>query len=274
VGCSTGTGGDGTMSNQPAVRDAVVLRTAWLTPGMVRVVFGGDGLSGFEPGACTDSYVKLLLQAPGTGQPVRRTYTVRRWDPAQGELTIDFVHHGDSGLAGSWAAAAKPGDRISLAGPGGQYAPDPAAEGHLLVGDASALPAIAAALERVGEGQPVHVFLEVDGEAEVQPLQTPGALTATWLERSNNTTGDELLADAVRGASLPRGRVQAFVHGEAGSVRAVRRHLLVERGLPRADMSVSGYWKRGRTDEGWRSDKADWQRQATADEQPLTAVPR
>ncbi|WRL65744.1 siderophore-interacting protein [Blastococcus brunescens] len=52
-----------------------------------------------------------------------RTYTVRAWDAETGELTIDFVHHGDEGLAGPWAAAAQPGDVIQLMGPGGAYAP-------------------------------------------------------------------------------------------------------------------------------------------------------
>jgi NADPH-dependent ferric siderophore reductase len=66
---------------------------------------------------------------------------------------------------------------------------------------------------------------------------------------------------------LPAGRVHAFVHGEAASVRAVRRHLLVERAMPRADLSVSGYWKRGRTEDGWRADKPEWQRLVSADEQ-------
>ncbi|MDX6222333.1 MAG: hypothetical protein QOD91_1387, partial [Frankiales bacterium] len=45
------------------------------------------------------------------------------------------------------------------------------------------------------------------------------------------------------------------------------RHLLVERGIARQDLSVSGYWKRGRTEDGWRTDKAQWQQQVLADEQ-------
>jgi NADPH-dependent ferric siderophore reductase len=59
--------------------------------------------------------------------------------------------------------------------------------------------------------------------------------------------------------------VHAFVHGEASSVRAVRRHLLIEREVPREALSVSGYWKRTRTDEEWRADKAEWNRLAEQD---------
>jgi NADPH-dependent ferric siderophore reductase len=248
-------------------RTAIVIRTEWLTPHMVRVMLGGEGLTGFGAGDYTDHYVKLLMAEPGADQPARRTYTVRRWDAAAGELTIDFVHHGDEGLAGPWAAAAKPGDEISLLGPGGEYTPDPAADWHLFVGDASALPAIAAGLERVPAAIPVFAFVEIEGPEEEQKLETPGDLTVVWLDRSAPGAGPDLLADVLRAAALPAGRVHAFVHGEAASVRAVRRHLLVERGVERQDLSVSGYWKRGRTEEGWRSDKSEWKRQVAADEQ-------
>jgi NADPH-dependent ferric siderophore reductase len=57
--------------------------------------------------------------------------------------------------------------------------------------------------------------------------------------------------------------VHAFVHGEAGVVRALRRHLLDARGVPRDDLSVSGYWRRGDDEEGFRVFKAA-ERTATA----------
>ena len=41
--------------------------------------------------------------------------------------------------------------------------------------------------------------------------------------------------------------------------------LLVERGVPRDALSISGYWKRDRTEEGWREDKAEWNWQVEAD---------
>jgi NADPH-dependent ferric siderophore reductase len=64
-------------------------------------------------------------------------------------------------------------------------------------------------------------------------------------------------------AEFPAGRVHAFVHGEAGVVRALRRHLLDARGVPRDDLSVSGYWRRGDDEEGFRVFKAA-ERTATA----------
>jgi NADPH-dependent ferric siderophore reductase len=249
-----------------------VCRTERLTPHMIRIVAGGPELATFPDTPYTDRYVKIVFPRPGVVYPepfdvekIRaelprdqwpstRTYTVRAFDPAAGELTIDFVHHGDSGIAGPWAAAARPGDVLRLLGPGGAYAPDPEADWHLMVGDESALPAIGAACERVPVDVQVLAVLEVGDAAEEQPLICPGRLRATWLHR-DPAAPDQLVA-AVRALDFPPGRVHAFVHGEAGFVRDVRRHLLDERGVPREWLSVSGYWRRGRDEDGWRADKA------------------
>lgn len=246
---------------QRTPREATVLETSRLTDHLIRIQLGGPGLEGFAAGEFTDHYVKLQLPPPGAGEdaPLKtRTYTVRAWDPAAGRLTIDFVHHGDTGVAGPWAAAARPGDTLRLLGPGGAYAPDPTADWHLMVGDTAVIPAVAASLERVPAGVPVHVLLEVDGPGDEVELTTPGDLSVTWLH-------DGGLAEAVADLEFPPGRVHAFVHGEASMVREVRRHLLTERGVAREDLSASGYWKRRRTEEGWREDKAEWNRQAEAD---------
>ncbi len=248
-----------------------------LTPRMVRVVVSGDDLAQFQAGAFTDHYVKLLLPPAGAPYeapfdvedvkarlpreqwPRTRTFSVRAWEPEARRLTIDFVHHGDTGVAGRWAAAAGPGDRLQLFGPGGAYTPSPDAPWHLMIGDASVIPAIAASLERVPAGVPVHVLLEVENEGERQPLATPGELRLQWFH-----SAAALLA-AVREFDFPSGTPHAFVHGEASTVRALRRHLLGDRGIPREAVSVSGYWKRTRTEEGWRDDKAEWNRQVEQD---------
>jgi NADPH-dependent ferric siderophore reductase len=230
-----------------------------LTPRMIRVVFGGESLADFAAGEFTDHYVKLRI--PAGAQTRTRTYTVREWDAERVRLTIDFVVHGNEGFAGPWAAAAQPGDTLELAGPGGAYTPDPAADWHLMVGDPSVVPAISASLPRIPAGRPVHVLLQVDGPEDEQPLASPGDLTVRWLHGG----GDERLADALRALDFPPGEVHAFVHGEASAVRAVRRHLLAERNIPREAVSVSGYWKRTRTEEGWREDKPEWNRLVEAD---------
>lgn len=268
------------------VRTARVKATHRLTPEMIRVVFDGPDLADLPVGDFTDAYVKLLFppadapyrtaeeySAMRDGlephqRPALRTYTIRAYDETLAELTLDFVHHGDAGLAGPWAAAARLGDEVILLGPGGGYAPEPDVDWHLLVGDESALPAIARAIERLPGSVPVHVFVEVAGPAEEQPLASPATLSITWVHRvhSGDVRGAALVA-AVRDAELPSGRVHAFLHGEAGFVKQLRHHLRFERGVPREMLHVSGYWRLGRDDEAWRAEKGTWKAEVDADEQ-------
>ena len=240
-----------------------------LSPGMVRVRFSSDDLSSFVGSAHTDRYVKLVLPQPD-GSTVVRTYTAI--EPAlddetsAGTLAIDFVVHGDEGVAGPWAATAEPGDALSVRGPGGGYAPDPEADWHLLAGDESALPAIRAALAALPEDSRGYAVLEVPSAEHEQPLDAPAGIEIRWLH--TGSVDHRALADAegvepplltaVRALAWLPGRVQAFVHGEARAVmHGVRPFLLKELGLPRADASVSGYWRRGRTEESFREWKRD-----------------
>lgn len=235
-----------------------------LTPTLTRIVFGGEGLAGFAVGAFTDHYVKLQFPRPGAPadeRPKVRTYTVREWDAERGLLTIDFVVHGDEGIAGPRAAAAAPGHTLQLRGPGGGYAPDPDADWHLLAGDVSVIPAISASLPRIPAGRPVHVFLQVDGPEEHVALTCPGDLEVHWLHDDR----DETVAEALAALDFPPGTPHAFLHGEATSVRLARRHLVVDRGVPAERLSASGYWKRTLTDEGWREAKSDWNAQVAAE---------
>lgn len=252
-----------------------VQRVEPLGPHMVRVVFGGPGLAGFEAVEWTDAYVNLLFvpaeapysvpfdleQAralPRDQWPIPRRFSVRRWDAARCELWVDFVVHGDVGTAGRWAARAQPGQLLQFGGPSGAYRPDPSADWHLMVGDETALPAIAAALERIPPGRPVLFVGLVDGPEDEQPLDCPGELQATWMHRDATPGAEDLLARAVEKLDFPVGRVHGFVHGEAVETRAVRRHLLGERGLDRDALSLSPYWRRTFTDEAWREVKSDW----------------
>jgi NADPH-dependent ferric siderophore reductase len=274
---------------KPALHRARVLRTEQLTPHMVRVVFGGEGLAEFTAGDYSDHYVKLVFPLPGVSYPepfdmarIRadfprdqwprtRTYTVRSWDAAARELTVDFVVHGDEGLAGPWAAAAKPGEEIHLLGPGGAYLPEADADWHLLAGDESALPAIAASLARMPEGARVRAVIEVAGPEERQEVAVPAGAEITWLHREGAPVGRELVA-AVRELDFPAGRVQAFVHGEAGFVKELRRLLRVERGIPREDLSISGYWRSGHDEDGWQASKQDWNQQVEAEQEAARTV--
>lgn len=274
---------------KPQLRHARVVRTERLTPHMVRVVLGGETLAGFPAGEHTDHYVKLLFPVPGVAYPepfdieqiraelprdqwpAMRTYTVRAWDPEARELTIDFVVHGDEGLAGPWALSAAPGDLLRFLGPGGAYSPGADADWHLLAGDESALPAIAASLARVPAGAPVRAFIEVAGPEEEQPLATPQGAQIVWLHRGDAPVGRRLV-EAVRELEFPAGRVQAFVHGEAGFVKELRGHLRLERGVARDQLSISGYWRLGADEDGWQASKREWNAQVEAEQESQPAA--
>ena len=262
-----------------------VERTERLAPNLVRVVMGGDGLERFTSTEFTDQYVNALFipdgapysvpfdveaaRALGFAQsPKGRRLTVRSWDAAARRLTLDVVTHGEAGYAGAWAGRARPGDLLQMLGPSGDYRPDPDADWHLWAGDESALAAIAASLEVVPAGKPGVVLIVVDGPDHEIPLASPGDVEVRWLHRASADTPASLLPDAIAGLDWPAGRADVFVHGEAGEVRSVRRHLLAERGVDPSRASISPYWRRHHTDEKWREIKKEWLAEQTQDVAP------
>nr|WP_256939618.1 siderophore-interacting protein [Arthrobacter sp. BF1] len=253
-----------------------VLRKETLSPHMVRIVAGGPGLANFVPKDATDMYVKIQFLHPDIEYtepvdldalretlprehwPVTRTYTVRWVDLAAQELAIDFVLHGDSGLAGPWAAAAIPGDSIIFTGPGGAYTPNPDADWYLFAGDEAALPAIAAAIESLPATATGHAYLEVDSAADIQPVNKPDGVALTWLFREGATPAEStVLLDAVANGPWPEGTVDAFVHGEREYMKALRDLLFKQRGLERSQVSLSGYWAYGRTEDNFQAEKRE-----------------
>lgn len=271
----------GTTTAAPAKRprptlDLVVSRTEWLTPHLVRVVAGGPGFDAFEDNGFTDKYVKIAFpnalpggawpegpadlgalkeSLPPEEWPVTRTYTVRSFDAAARELTIDFVVHGDEGIAGPWAAAAKQGDRLVATGPGGGYSPDPKAKWHLFAGDESALPAIAAALEALPEDAKGVAFLEIGSAADALELTAPEGIDIRWLSRDGERAGETLvLAEAIAEAEWPSGSPSVFAHGERGAMKELRA-VFKQRDLPRKQLSLSGYWAHGRAEDQFQAEK-------------------
>lgn len=251
-----------------------VLRREQLSAHMVRIVAGGEGFAEYVNNDFVDRYVKIAFPQPGVDYPVpldlwavresmprelwphTRTYTVRWVDAAAGELAIDFVIHGDEGLAGPWAAAAQPGDTLIFTGPGGGYNPDPAADWYLLAGDEAALPAIAAVIESLPSEARGLAFLEVDTDADIQPIAAPAALELVWLKRDGAPAGgSDLLVNAVRDAEWPDGRVDVFAHGERGYMKGLREVLFRQRGLERGQVSLSGYWAMGRVEDDFQAEK-------------------
>lgn len=253
-----------------------VIERIRLTPHLVRIVAGGPGMSAVEDNGFTDAYTKMLFAPAEAGitppydmdrlreelpvelLPTRRTYSIRRFDLAAGRIWIDFVTHGDEGIAGPWAANAKPGDPVVLGGIGGGYAPDAAADWHLLIGDESAIPAIASALEAMPADAAGIALLEVQDESEQLELTAPAGVELRWLHRGEKTAGTtDLLIDAVRALEWQPGRVQVFAHGERGAMKQLRPHLTDERGVDRTQLSLSAYWAYGRREDAFQAEKRE-----------------
>ena len=262
-----------TRKTRPQI-NLTVLRREQLSAHMVRIVAGGEGFADYVNNDFVDRYVKIAFPQSGVAYPepldlwaVRetmpreqwpftRTYTIRWVDVAARELAIDFVIHGDEGLAGPWAASAQPGDSLVFTGPGGGYNPDPSADWILLAGDEAAIPAIAAVIESLPEDARGLAFLEVDSDADIQPISAPAGLKVAWLQRRGVAAGDShLLVNAVRESAWPDGRVDVFAHGERGYMKGLREVLFRERGLDRKQVSLSGYWAKGRVEDDFQAEK-------------------
>lgn len=258
-----------------------VARTRRVSPSVQRVTFRGaqpGGLAGFTSGGC-DQRFKLFFARPGQRRalvPVdageqwyaawrgmdpderayMRTYTVREQRGELGEVDVDFAVHAGPGPAGDWALRALPGDRITALGPcatdngGVDFCPPAGTDWTLLAGDETALPALAGILDRLGPGAVVRAWIEIGHGDDVQDLPTRADAEITWLVRGPGRS----LRRAIAAARLPEGQAYAWIAGEAGDVRTLRRHLVGApeeggRGIDRRRVTFTGYWRRGASEE-------------------------
>ncbi len=254
---------------------AEVASVKQLSPSVLRVTLTGGTLDEFEIPSATDAYINARFvpaESPLTvpfapedvasvapeHRPRPRRFTIRQWQPESQQLAIDFVAHGNTGFAGAWAQRARPGDRLQFSGPSGNYRPSPNVDWHLFAGDESALGGIGASLEQLPATARALVFVVVDGPGHEVELPTAANADIVWLHRSNAADPEMLLADAIAAASFPAGDFDAFVHGEAAEVRAVRQHLQTDRNVDVSAQSISPYWRRRHSDEAWRAVKRQW----------------
>jgi|SRR5690625_1572560 len=295
----------------PAYRhfDAQVRRVTQLSPHFIRVTFTGGDLDLFGT-TCLDQRVKVVFPLAGSSDPFAymprsadwyaqwrglpehqrnpfRTYTVRDVRPEVDEVDIDFVTHGDVGVASAWVQRAAPGDRCILVGPdrradsamvGVEWKPGDATE-LLLAGDETATPAILSILADLPADARGHAFLEIPGPDDVLHAQTPEGVTVTWLPRFGDDDFGAQLVPAVKNhigdgtasapatpatpATMPAdddavlwdtpshepgaGRF-AWLAGEATAITTLRRHLVKTCGWDRSRVAFMGYWKKGKTE--------------------------
>ncbi|MBO1418178.1 siderophore-interacting protein, partial [Streptomyces sp. FH025] len=245
-----------------------------ITPRTARVTFEAESLAD-TVGTAPDQQLKLCFPRPGQSEPVLpaqqddpmgwyqaylaipeaerpllRSFTLRRREPGTRRIEIDFVLHGDTGPASAWALRAAPGQRLGMVGPSELYAlpvlvPEAGEifDWVLLAGDETALPAIATLLEALPEGERAFVWIEVADRAERQELESRADLEVEWLYRDGATPGTVLAEALGEWCVLPAGEPLVWLAGEAAAVRAVRRSLVEEHGVPKENIDFTGYWR-------------------------------
>ncbi|MNQ63291.1 Vibriobactin utilization protein ViuB [compost metagenome] len=291
------------------VFDIELKQRVTLSPSLTRLVFTGADVNLMQTLA-PDQRVKLLFPAadgslpalPKAGdwqaarrslapqqQPPMRSYTIRALRAEHAELDIDFVLHGETGPASAWATHAQPGARLQIVAPhrfagkdpgGYEWQPPLGAQQVLLIGDETALPAIAGILETLADhaaGPQVQAFIEVPHAADCLPLRCAPGTQLHWLPRDalGFCQGDAIVHAAKKLAQLPlpadshrpvkgikdididkkrvwekaettRSTFYAWVAGESMAVMTIRKYLINERGLDRKALTLMGYWRQGR----------------------------
>ena len=233
----------------------VTAKTA-LTPHLIRITLSGD-FDGFQsPGF--DDHVKLFFPDPVTGvlalpaignppvpgaiKPLMRDYTPRRFDALAQTLDIEFALH-DSGPATKWALSAEVGDTITLGGPRGSTLIPLAFDGYVLIGDDTALPAIARRLEELPAGTKVIVVAEVGSQEDRLEFTTQADVHITWVYRRSCSIS--CLNDSLRALHLPQNDIHVWVACEASQAKLIRAQLIEDHGVNPAWIKASGYWHKG-----------------------------
>lgn len=266
--------GDGrTGGLPPFFREATVQSVEAVSPHLRRVRLKGSNLARF---AVNGLHLRILLPPSGRvpvwptlgangmvdwpgGEDALtvRIYTIRRIDPDAGWLDIDFVvHPGEHGAPGSeFALNVRPGAVVGLFGPGGGGVPE--APALLLVGDETALPAIARILETIPDGTSVDAILELGGEEDVIALPRRDSVRLRWLLRKGRPAGTAgLLPAALREidpTTLPED-VYVWAGCEFSDFREIRGIVRKSWKLPKDRHLIVSYWRRGMAGEQRRPD--------------------
>lgn len=261
-------GGESTPTISPKFCKLQVTAVHQLTPHVRRIRFTGEDLDRY--GSPANLHVKLLIPPRGAemswpligsngqliwpegpSRPTLRKYTVRAIDPAAGHLDIDFVIHEEPGPGADFAMRAQPGDMIGMVGPGGLGYRE--ADWYLLIGDETAVPAIARLLAAMPDTAKGTVLIELADVADCQELGEPAGVEVKWLQRRSEDAEDEMpaLAREAMAISLPGGDSRRFVWAgvEFDVLKAIRPHFQRTIGLSKREMLLVAYWRKGQSEE-------------------------
>lgn len=234
-----------------------------VSPNMIRIEFGGPGLAQFQSSGRPDEWTRLMFPAePGKriefpllldgkkkvsancALSPARPYTVRKWEPLLGALTIDFVVH-EGGIAAYWAMNTSPGDVIVASAPFGRFAPPENSEWTLLVADITGLPALSRIIEELGSLNLLSAHIELPHHDDKQALQTGQDVSLYWYDSFGKNSKPTQLLDIAKSIELPKGEGYIYIAGEATAASEVRKHFRDVIGVGKERITSIGYWIEG-----------------------------
>ncbi|MCK2026184.1 siderophore-interacting protein [Microbacterium sp. SSW1-47] len=255
-----------------------VLRSERLSSHWIRVTLGGGEIDRFRPMGY-DQWFRLFLpiggeagldrvpakankmfgylkflRIPDGERPVMRNYTVRAFRTATAkagaEIDVDFVLHGSAadgtaGPASRWAETCEPGEHVLIIDEGLTFNPQRGTDRVVLVGDETALPAIAG----IAASLPAHAtgtaIVEVPADDDALDFPRPPGLDVVWIVRPHDAAPGALALEALGRSELPGAPFHAYAAGEQSLASGARRLLVGERGADKNAVSFCGYWKIG-----------------------------
>lgn len=266
-----------------------VLRTERLAPHWIRVTLGGGEIARFRPMGY-DQWFRLFipvagdaglervpakahklfgylkfLRIPDGERPVMRNYSVREYRAATGErgaeIDVDFVLHGSAadgtaGPASRWAKTCTPGDRVLIIDEGLTFNPQRGVDRVVLVGDETALPAIASICASLPETASGIAIVEVPSAEDALEFAHPSGVSVEWIVRPHGTAPGALALTSLRETELPDAPFHAYAAGEQSLASGVRKQLVTDRGVDKNAVSFCGYWKIGAASPASKSARA------------------
>ncbi len=244
-----------------------------------RIVLQSESLKAF-PANQEGSYIKLLLARDDSpsldglivseANPsdfIKRSYTVSESDQDAGTLTIDMVRHADGGPATRWSETCQVSDEVLITGPGPVKMLSQGADWFFLVGDSAAFPAMLANLRTLSSNAKGYALFEIHEDEEQFQVEAPAGIEVHWVKASSSADAstepaqlqesEPVLAEQSRKLEWLDGRVSVWGAAEFSSMQALRAYFVKERCVPRDDIYLSSYWKRGASDEQHKKAKAN-----------------
>lgn len=209
-------------------------------PNYLRLTLSAPEIAAYSPTLPADG-VKVGVQH-GDAHALRAFTVASR--PDENTVEIDILRH-SGGLVGAWLADARVGDSVPFHAVRREFAVGTGITDHLLVCDASALPAAATILRHIPSEHTVHAWVHAPASADIDALLPEHAGLSLHRRLGELWDAEELIDELAPVFALSRStRIQCWIAAESALVASLRTSLRAA-GISRDDMFAAAYWKRG-----------------------------